>query len=335
MNRLDKYYKLLGNIYGERIVKKFTTKNENSQTLEMNDIANNQKEKKNYYRKDGEGCKICKDKFRNENNINFFKRILEFPGWIGYLNFAGTAPAKEIMIIGEAPTTLKDQINIAFGLGLYPIDSYGKLDFEQLKQTYVGEKKLLDKIKTNQTSKNKLWEYLNLLFSGKLNDIKSKIYITDLCKCNDDIKKEFTKDNKIRYKLDKNEEMWKKCLTECLIKEIELINPSLIIFQGGKSYKFVMRYLKSKGLIKSITSIIEKTEDYYPKLGEPDFYEKSYSRPCFGKFPFKGKHMYFFKIYHQAAFNLGFLNISDRNNYIKQNNQFIEKKILKEVLNIN
>ena len=80
-----------------------------------------------------------------------------------------------------------------------------------------------------------------------------------------------------------------------------------------------MSYLKDK-------KEIEETNRYYPKPGEPDYYDENYSKPCFGKFPLKGKDIHFFKIYHQAAFTMGYLSISDRDNYIKQNRQFIEKK---------
>ena len=330
MNRLEKYCALLEHIYGKSIVELFTVNDKSNLNLIIKNEYDNQVSRKDYERKENEGCITCKSIFRNPN---FSKRILEFPGWIEGLNFTGTTPSKEIMIIGEAPTNLKDQINIAFGLGLFPIENDGKLNNNQVNEIYSKEQTQLEIILNKQVKKNKLWEYLNLLFLKKLDIIKPKIYITDLCKCNDDIKKEFIKDNKIRYELDKNEEMWEECLTECLIKEIELINPSLIIFQGGKSFKFVMRYLKSKGLIKSIQNILINTEKDFPKLGDQNFYDKNYSNPCFGKFPFKGKDIYFFKIYHQAAFNR-YLKISDRNNYIKQNHQFIEKKILKEVLNI-
>jgi len=226
------------------------------------------------------------------------------------------------MLIGESPPPLEEQINIAFGLGYYPIERDGKLNFEQLKETYSGEETLLKKIIKYQVNNNRLWEYLNLLFLNKLDIIKPKIYITDLCKCNDDTEKK---------------EMWTKCFTECLIKEIKLINPKLIIFQGGSSYTFVMRYLKSERLIKSKRSILEETERYYPKPGEPDYYQNSFSEPCFGRFPLNGKNYYFFKIYHQAYFVRWFKGLEGTQifNYINQNSQFIEKKILKEVLNIN
>ena len=319
MNRLEKYCGLLERIYGESIVKLFTVKNENDLTLTMNNEYDNQKAKKNYQRKEKEACTACKSIFRNPN---FFKRNLEFPGWIGDLDFSGTTPAKEIMLIGESPPPLKEQINIAFGLGYYPIERDGKLNFEQLKETYSEEETLLKKIIKYQVNNNRLWEYLNLLFLNKLDIIKPKIYISDLCKCNDDTEKK---------------EMWTKCFTECLIKEIKLINPKLIIFQGGSSYTFVMRYLKSERLIKSKRSILEETERYYPKPGEPDYYKKSFSEPCFGRFPLNGKNYYFFKIYHQAYFVRWFKGLEGTQifNYINQNSQFIEKKILKEVLNIN
>jgi len=74
MNRLDTYCRLLKDIYGERIVKSFTMRNENNFTLKMNNEHDNQKTKKYYDRKDGEGCDTCKPSFRNIKTVNFFKR---------------------------------------------------------------------------------------------------------------------------------------------------------------------------------------------------------------------------------------------------------------------
>ena len=233
MSRLEEFYCLLKHIYGKSIVEAFTVKNKNESKLTMNNELANLKAKKNYDREEGEGCTTCKPPIYR--NSNFSKRILEFPGWIEYLDFTGNTLAKEIMIIGEAPTTLKDQINISFGLGLYPIEDDGTLNFDQLKKIYSEEKTQLNDI-LEILKGNQLWEYLNLLFLYKLNVIKPKIYITDLCKCNDDIKT-----NKKKHQ--KNKNMWANCLTKCLIEEIKLINPKLIIFQGWESYKSVMKYL--------------------------------------------------------------------------------------------
>jgi len=330
MNRLEKYCKLLEDIYGESIVKSFTTRNENDFMLKMNNEAHNQKAKKDYDRMDGEGCKICQTDFRNEKKINFFKRILEFPGWIEYLNFAGTTPAKEIMIIGEAPTTLKDQINIAFGLGYYPIERDGKLNFDQLKKTYSGEQKLLKTIINNQINKNKLWEYLNDLFSGKLNKIKPKIYITDLCKCNDDIKSKIKKEQK-------NTKIWEICCKNYLIKEIELINPKLIIFQGWSSYKYLKKYLKDKDIIlpKNAISNSDNIKKYYPIHKEYSKTSLCYN-PFYGKFSLNGNQIHFFVIYHQVNFTSDSnRNKCNRNDYIARHKEFVKKEILTKVLNIN
>ncbi len=323
--RLDKYCKLLENIYGEKIVKAFTTKNEN--TLTMNDVANNQKAKKEYDRKDGEGCKRCQADFRNKEN--FFKRNLEFPGWIDKLEFSENSPAKDIMIIGEAPTTLKeqvDQINIAFGLGLYPIKNNGKLDFEQLKKTYVGEKTRLDSIIRKQTKKNRFWEYLNGLFSKKLDIVKPMIYITDLCKCNDDIKSKNKKEQK-------NQLIWKKCLNSYLIREIELINPKLVIFQGWDSYKCYMSYLEENKIITKRKDILEDIKEYYPQAGYSE--TSLYLNPQYGKFPLNGKQIHFFVIFHQTNFFGKYKENYDITDYTNRHSEFIEKKIIDKVLKIN
>ena len=318
MDRLDTYCKLLEDIYGKSIVKLFTTRNKSNLTLTMNNEENNQKAKKDYDRKEGEGCTACKSIFRNPN---FFKRNLEFPGWIDDLEFSENS-AKEIMIISEAPTTLKDQINIAFGLGYFPIESDGKLNFDQLRKTYSGEKELLNKIINNQTNKNKLWKYLNLLFLKKLNDIKPKIYITDLCKCNDDIKSKIKKEQK-------NQLIWKKCRNNYLIKEIELINPKLIIFQGWNSYKYIMKYLEENKIITKRKAILENIEKYYPQAGY--FETRLYLNPFYGKFPFNGKQIHFFVIFHQSNF-ITYKKKYDITAYTSRHSKFIEEKILGEVL---
>ncbi|GAG79962.1 unnamed protein product, partial [marine sediment metagenome] len=178
---------------------------------------------------------------------------------------------------------------------------------------------------------NKLWLYLNYLFLNKLGQLKPKIYITDLCKCNDDIKKINEKGKK---KPDKNKILWKKCLTECLNEEIRLINPSLIIFQGWNSYIYVRDYLIEKKLIKSEKDILEDTVHFYPQSGDKDFYKKRFYNPTYGKFSCNNdKIIYFFRIYHQR-FLYKNLNEYDRNKYITQNHKFIEKKILNEILDI-
>lgn len=325
MNRLEDFCKLLDNIYGKEVVSLFTTQNDSNDTLSMNKEAHNQKSIKDYKRKDGEGCEICYMDFRNKET--FFKRNLEFPGWVEKLNFSKTNPAKRIMIIGEAPPPLVEQINIAFGLGYLPIERDGNLNFVQLRKTYKGEEKRVNKIISNQTKKNKLWVYLNLLFSDKLNKIKPMIYLTDLCKCNDD------------NSSGKNEKIWKKCRDNYLIKEIALINPSLIIFQGWSSYVYLRDYLKCEKIIKSEGEILQNVElinkRYYRE--EVGYSKKSlYYNPFYGKLPFNGKHIPFFIIFHQSNFtNQKKKKKYNRTDYINRHSEFVKEKILSEVLNLN
>ena len=323
MKRLENYCALLEHIYGTSVVELFTAKNAKDRKLTMKNESDNLLSKKKYRRKKGEGCVTCQSIYRTPD---FLRRILEFPGWIGDLNFTETSPAKEIMIIGEAPTILKDHINIAFGLGLYPIEKDGNLNTDRLKQIYSGEEAQLKVILKQQIRKNKLWEYLNLLFLNKLSVIKPIIYVTDLCKCNDDIM--------LEDKTDKNQAMWKNCLSECLLDEIKLINPKLIIFQSWSPYNYLKEYLIEKKIINSEEEILEDVECYFSNNKDQDYSNtKLYYNPFFGKFPFNGNNIYFFVILHQSYFYRR-LNKNKRTNYINRNHHFIEEKILKEVLQI-
>lgn len=214
------------------------------------------------------------------------------------------------MIIGEAPTTLKaqkDQINIAFGLGLYLIESNGKLDFEQLRKTYSDDNSRFEKIRSNQEQTNGMWKYINSLFSKKLDIIKDEIYITDLCKCNDDIKSKIKKERK-------NEKIWMLCRNNYLLEEIKVINPSLIIFQSWNPYINMKEYFSEKYSRKAITR-----------------------DPHYGMFTFNGTQIPHFVIVHQSKI---FGNKNNRlkidiDEYITMISQFIKNTILKEIPEIN
>ena len=74
---------------------------------------------------------------------------------------------------------------------------------------------------------HKLWQYLRTCFAEDFNHLKSEFYISDICKCNDDIK----------GKPHKNAKLWVPCLSKYLLKEIEFINPKLIILLGGSPFE--------------------------------------------------------------------------------------------------
>ena len=147
-----------------------------------------------------------------------------------------------------------------------------------------------------------MWKYIDQLFSGKLDDIKDQIYITDLCKCNDDIKSKIKKERK-------NEKIWEICRDNYLIKEIELINPKLIIFQGWSPYKSIKGYFNEKNFGKGILQ-----------------------NPHYGEFSFNGTPIPHIVIVHQSKMfggNKYEQDVIDK--YVNMISKFVKDKILKEV----
>ena len=131
--------------------------------------------------------------------------------------------------------------------------------------------------------------------------------------------------------------MWIKCLHNYLMEEIKVINPKLIIFQGWSSYKYLMDYLEKNKIITSRKIILENVElinkQYYRE--EASYSKKSLNyNPFYGKFPFNGKQIHFFIIFHQTNFTR-YNNRYNRDDYIKRHLKFVKDKILAEGLNIN
>ena len=108
--------------------------------------------------------------------------------------------------------------------------------------------------------------------------------------------------------------MWAECLSTYLIKEIELINPSLIIFQSWNPYKKINNYFGKKYSKEGITR-----------------------NPHYGKFTFNGTVIPHFVIVHQSKIfgdKNNRLNI-DIDEYINMIIRLIKNTILKEVPEIN
>ncbi len=215
-----------------------------------------------YRRAPGEGCKICEESFKKHAKIDFHNRPMEFPGFHESLDFnEENVNVKDIMIIGEAAgPTIATHVNFTYGLSntdiieekqtkkegksikKWKIDT-GKI-FNLLKTHSLGISKSLDllnvRIKRKTTNlkglplddqiekfrkslHNNLWERLAKILPNSLEVLKSKVYITDLVKCN-------ARGNNIWKHLKK------KCFESFLIHEISIINPKLIIFLGNSGY---------------------------------------------------------------------------------------------------
>ena len=182
-------------------------------------------------------------------NITFHNRPMEFPGFYKSLDFS-QEHIKDIMIIGEAagPGILTN-INCTYGLSNTEFDENGEILLENilnklkdssknLSESFdlleIKGKKLEDQVKSfGDSLKHKLWKRLKNILPISLEELKKKVYITDLVKWN-------AKGNSI----------WKhfreKCFESFLIHEIRIINPKLIIFLGNTGYYFLKNKKKFK-----------------------------------------------------------------------------------------
>ena len=124
-SRVEEYHKFLINIYDENIVNMFTSRKGtslefNADQIELNKFLI-------VYKKSRSVCRDCQKVFndygvrlRRQNSkirLNFEQRPMEFPNWLGSLDFKNPH-AKDIMVIGQAAgPDIQTNINISYGLG--------------------------------------------------------------------------------------------------------------------------------------------------------------------------------------------------------------------------
>lgn len=249
-------------------------KNNGNDHLELNKFLLNYDRTQRGIDKGCKGAKIKKfnDKLCSEPQIfrnNFLNRPMELSGFEEWLDFRKKF-CKEIMIIGEAAGPgILTHLNIAFGLGNFPIDKQGENNLRIIDKVFSDSKDynfgrfknfFIDEVKSK--FKHNLWKTLLLFFSKFWDVKKTEIYITDVCKCNDD------------FSSSKNTDLWFPCMKKYLINEICLIRPKLIIFLGSTGYDYLKMYEKKEdcGLLKFTEEINPtKNEDIEQKYGKFSF----------------------------------------------------------------
>jgi hypothetical protein len=211
-----------------------------------------------------DGCQNCRKLFPKNSFLN---RKMDFPSWLGLLDF-DKKHIKQLMIIGEdVSPKVPYSFNIAYGLGRYSI----------LKNGIIAEEK-----------RNKLWIQLKAMFDEELDLVLKNVYVTDICKCN----------------AKKKGNIWDNCSSNFLLKEIELINPKIVIFQGNTAYEYT----------KSILGDKMNEEDITLYFGNNSF-------PKFGKISLSNNEIWFMRIYHTS-------NANQRFNHLNKEEGF--KKMVKE-----
>lgn len=260
------YLDMLNSIYGKKVVNSLVDL-PNDTIIKLKDSKKMNEFIETYVRSEDEGCQDCKELFLKDS---FSERKMDFPSWLGLLDFK-IKHVKQIMMIGEdVSPKIRKVINITYGLGRYEIMPNGKIKEER---------------------GNDLWVCLNKLFDNKLYLVTKNVYMTDICKCN----------------ARKNKKIWEKCSKKFLLKEIELINPKIIIFQGCKAYDYTKSILKNRMKEEDITSYFR--DNTFPKFGKISL--------------LNNEEINFLKIYHTSRANRRYRD-KNRDEYKK----LIKNKIL-------
>ena len=130
-----------------------------------------------------------------------------------------------------------------------------------------------------------LFPYLKDLLMKEYDKLLKELYIIDVCKCLYDYEGE----NKGRQS-----EVWNYCFKKCGIKEIEIINPELIIFQGD-AFESFERITKKSKKIK-----ITHKDDIITKYFDTNLIKNR----KFGYISINGHQIKFIKIYHSSKHNI-------------------------------
>jgi len=288
MNFLLKDYKnLLNSIYGERVIE-FLTETLNGKELKLKCFKNNIKDFLDFKRDTSEDCNECikENLFKSQKQKNstiFDNKIMEFPCWLPEypLDFTKTT-VKKYMIIGTDPgTKIRSDVHSAYELNFFELDKEQKnimAEFEKVIKNpdYRGYKDHF-----NSSKGANLFPYLKALLLEEYDKLLKELYITDVCKCFYDYEGE----NKGRQS-----DVWNYCFQKCGIKEIEIINPELIIFQGGAFESFKRITKKSKKI-----KIIPKDE-----IIDKYFDKNLIKNRKFGYISINGHQIKFLKIYHSS-----------------------------------
>lgn len=295
-SRIELYYNILRSVYGEDYTEFLTTMDSENNLLILKDYSKEIWKLINKERIVNQACDECKIQISDLKYSTIHdNRIMDFPCWDSHfpLDF-NKDHIKSIFVLGIDPgPKIRTDIHIAYELGMYPVLGDGKYDFSHIankapitikesikeKVPILRDEEKCDSFKMNikRTNSCKFWQYFKELFGEKLDFVRENIYITDICKCFES--KRINKENVIR-----------QCTNKYLGKEIELINPKLIIGQGNIPFEEIFRYfeLSRDNEIQLPNSV--KISQNFPKL-----FKKKVNK--------SNQEIYFAKIYHTSKNN--------------------------------
>jgi len=289
---LKEYKNLLNSIYGERVIE-FLTETLNGEELKLKCFKNNLKDFLDFKRDTSEDCSKCLEENlykpqKLKNSTIFENKIMEFPCWHTKYPLDFTkATVKKCMIIGIDPgPKIRSDVHAAYELNLFELDNDQHnlmAEFEKI----IKNPNYRNFTKHFNSSKGaSLFPYLKNLFLDEYNKLLKELYITDVCKCLYDYEGE----NK-----GSQSDVRNYCFQKCGIKEIEIINPELIIFQGS-AFEYFEQTIKNSKKIE----IIPK-DDIINKYFDQKMIDKGILYRKFGYVSINGHHIKFIKIYHGST----------------------------------
>ena len=187
-----------------------------------------------------------KTKLNLEFEITDRRWAFDFSGWCGELNF-GQERLKKYIVVGLEPHIADFDFQITYGLSENtPIDDVKRFSIDTKQKDFIRCKNDSSVIWTNLfkilSDEKSFLSVTEKGDEGSLQEFLNQFYITDLCYFAPQ-----GKANKIGEIQD-----WSKIRSvvanEFLSKEIELINPELIITQGGVAFDKVSEITKIKNI---------------------------------------------------------------------------------------
>lgn len=216
---------------------------------------------------------------------------MEFPCWhTNYpLDFTKDT-VKKYMIIGIDPgPKIRSDVHSAYELNMFELDKGQKNIMAEFEKIIKNSNYKMYNEHYNSSKGANLFPYLKNLFLDEYNQLLKELYITDVCKC----LYNYEGENKR-----KQSDVWNYCFQKCGIKEIEIINPDVIIFQGSAFESFA-KIIKNSKKVK-----IFPKDGIINKYFDRNLVDLGIKNRKFGYISINDHPIKFIKIYHSSAHNI-------------------------------
>lgn len=239
VNKTEEFKQLLNNKYGEEIATGLFKEGElQTDLIKKTNEVDQEKVKKHLIR--------LRHQFNLNFNVDERPWAFDFPGWTGRLDF-DKQRVKKYMIIGLEPHIAEFDFQITYGLSdSTPIDNVKRFSIEPSKKDFIQCKNDSSVIWTNLfkifSNDNSFSAVIEKEDKKSLDEFLNQFYITDLC--------HFAPQGKANTisKIQDWAGVRSIVANQFLKKEIELINPEVVITQGGIAFDKLSEIIEVKDI---------------------------------------------------------------------------------------